>query len=78
MKNAMYHGLESFFRDEDAQAAVEYALLAFIFALACYGALDVMKRAWVSKWNHVKDKRVADLNPRNLGFSLGSLWGLGP
>jgi len=48
----------SFIKDEKAQAMVEYALIAFVLALASYGAVKLFLEAWKSKFNRVKDTRT--------------------
>jgi Flp pilus assembly pilin Flp len=72
----------SFFKEEDAQAMVEYVLLAFIFAIAIVGTLEFMKRAWVSKWNNTKNARATDISVSNardlLGLNIGGIRGIGP
>jgi Flp pilus assembly pilin Flp len=82
MKKLLFNKLTSFVADENAQAMVEYVLLAFMFALATVGALELMKRAWVNKWNNTKNARATGTNINNardlLGLSLGGIRGIGP
>lgn len=71
-----------FIKDENAQAMAEYALLALIFCLACYGALELMKRAWANKWTNTVNARASNISigsPKDfMGGNPASLRGIGP
>ncbi|MBN1824418.1 MAG: hypothetical protein JW803_08875 [Endomicrobiales bacterium] len=42
--------LFKFFKEEEAQAAVEYILVTFILILASYGAIRMFMAAWKAKF----------------------------
>lgn len=50
--------ITSFWPDEDAQAMVEYALLASILVLASYAAIRLFVEVWKTKFNSVKNTRT--------------------
>lgn len=49
--------LTSFINNEDGQAIVEYALVAFVLVLASYSAIKLIIFAWKIKFNNVKSVR---------------------
>ncbi len=55
--NAMKRSIADFFHDEDAQAMVEYILIACMLILASYGAIKLFTHAWKIKFNKVKSVR---------------------
>ena len=53
--------LSSFFREEDAQALVEYAVITALFILAAYGALRLFREALANAFNTTARRRGGEL-----------------
>ena len=50
--------LITFLKDENAQAMVEYVLVASILIAASYGAIRLFLHAWKSKYDNLKNMRT--------------------
>ncbi|HBU68752.1 MAG TPA: hypothetical protein DEE98_00030 [Elusimicrobia bacterium] len=51
------NALKRFIYEEDAQAMVEFALVALILVSASYGAIKLFSGAWKGKYNLIKNTR---------------------
>ena len=61
MKRSIHKKIIYFITDESGQAMAEYSLLLFVFVIACCGVFELIKNAWVVRWDKLTSIRAKAL-----------------